>query len=166
MRIRPAVFDRLEAGRFKIDRKAMARMAGYLQRLPCDTEAGGLLLGRHILDCCDIVVDIVTLPMRGDIRKRGLFIRKSSSHQVLVERAWRNSKETCTYLGEWHTHPERSPTPSPVDRTNWEVRLREDTYEGDCLFFAILGTEEIAVWEVKVKADNDLGMGSAALRRV
>jgi integrative and conjugative element protein (TIGR02256 family) len=151
-----ATFERSGGGRFKIDGHAMRKMTGYAQRLPGHPEAGGLLLGRHILDSCDMVVDVVTVPMPGDLRTEYGFRRRSKMHQVLMERAWRDSKQTCTYLGEWHTHPQAVPVPSMVDKENWRIRMRDDLYEGDTLFFIILGTERMVVWEVKRDASAEV----------
>jgi len=46
----------------------------------------------------------------------------------------------------WHTHPERDPTPSSVDRRDWEKAVASDTFEGDRLFFPIVGIDRIRVW--------------------
>jgi len=53
---------------------------------------------------------------------------------------------TTAYLGLWHTHPETDPTPSGVDRRDWEQAMSQDTFEGDRLFFPIVGTQRIRVW--------------------
>ncbi|NNC30862.1 hypothetical protein HKM21_16460 [Longimicrobium terrae] len=109
-------------------------------------EAGGVLLGRHILHTADVVVDGVTIPLPGDQRERFRFVRARQRHQEAIDRAWRESGGTCTFLGEWHTHPERHPWPSGVDRQDWLRKLREDAFT-DWLFFVIVGMEEIRVWE-------------------
>lgn len=50
------------------------------------------------------------------------------------------------YLGSWRTHPEFDPTPSSVDRIDWAQAVSQDRYEGDCLFFLIVGTKKIRGW--------------------
>ncbi|HEX2093384.1 MAG TPA: Mov34/MPN/PAD-1 family protein [Longimicrobiaceae bacterium] len=139
-------FARPGGGRFQIGPASLRVMRGYLQNLPRKTEAGGVLLGRHIADSLDVVVDEVTVPMRGDRRERYRFWRAHEPHQGVIDRAWRESGGTCTYLGEWHTHPEPVPTPSKVDRNDWRRKLREDRFSG-IVFFVILGTREVRVWE-------------------
>jgi integrative and conjugative element protein (TIGR02256 family) len=139
-------FARPDGGRFQIGPTPLRTMRGYLQNSPRKTEAGGVLLGRHIADSLDIVVDDVTVPMRGDRRKRFLFLRAQASHQRVIDRVWRESGGTSAYLGEWHTHPEPVPTPSTVDRNNWRRKLKQDRFDG-FVFFVILGTREVRVWE-------------------
>jgi integrative and conjugative element protein (TIGR02256 family) len=121
-------------------------MRGYLQNSPRKAEAGGVLLGRHIAGSLDIVVDDATVPMRGDRRERFLFLRAQKPHQRVIDRAWHDSGGTCVYLGEWHTHPEPVPTPSTVDRNNWKRKLKQDRFDS-FVFFVILGSRDIRVWE-------------------
>jgi integrative and conjugative element protein (TIGR02256 family) len=111
-----------------------------------DHEAGGVLLGRHIVDSDDIVIDKVTTPQPGDRSSRFRFIRARRRHQKLIDAAWCESNGTVTYLGEWHTHPERVPHPSLVDRVGWVKKLLFDDF-ADALFFVIVGTEGVGVWE-------------------
>lgn len=64
----------------------------------------------------------------------------------MIDRAWVESSRTCTYLGEWHTHPEPIPSASFIDQGSWCRKLLVDRYAG-CLFFVIVGTSEVKVWE-------------------
>ena len=139
-------FIRPGGGRFQIGSEPLRVIRSYIQSSPKKTEAGGVLLGRHITDSEDVVVDDVTTPMRGDRRGRFLFVRAQAPHQKRIDKAWQESGGTCVYVGEWHTHPEPVPAPSPVDRRNWRRKLKEDRF-GGCVFFVILGTREVRVWE-------------------
>src|SRR5438874_2030398 len=71
-------------------------------------EAGGVLLGRHLLNSDDVAVDSATTPQPGDRRSRTLFFR-SRRHAALALREWEASQGTQDFLGLWHTHPERAP---------------------------------------------------------
>jgi integrative and conjugative element protein (TIGR02256 family) len=140
------VFERAQGGRFYIGQEVLARMRPFVQDAPEKLEAGGLLMGRYLLESRDVVVDAITVPEPGDKRSRHRFYRAHGRHQARLERAWEESAHTCTYLGEWHTHPEQNPTPSPIDRANWIRKLRTDDF-GSHLFFLILGTETAGLWE-------------------
>jgi len=140
------VFARPHSGRFQISNAALEMMHEFVQDEPHKPEAGGVLLGRHILDTRDIVVDRVSAPMPGDQQSRFRFYRAHRRHQRVIDDAWRTSGGTCTYLGEWHTHPEQCPTPSPVDEGDWRRKLATDQFSG-CLFFAVVGTGATRVWE-------------------
>lgn len=139
-------FARPGGGFFHLSVAVVTTLRKHAQDRIDRAEAGGVLLGRHLLASRDVVVDEITTPMRGDRRARFHFLRARQSHQTLLDRAWKRSGGTCTYLGEWHTHPERDPSPSSVDIADWKRKLREDTYSG-VLFFVIVGTEIIRVWE-------------------
>lgn len=102
--------------------------AGYLH------EAGGILMGlrrgRHI------EVTFATTPKREDRRTRTAFHRLSLFHQRFAIRAWHRFDRTLDYVGEWHTHPEQNPSPSPIDRAEWAKLMRRSKGE---LVFMILG---------------------------
>jgi integrative and conjugative element protein (TIGR02256 family) len=104
-----------------------------------DHEAGGILLGarrgRHI----DIT--FATTPKRGDRGSRAGFHRLSPFHQSFAIRAWRRLCRKLDYVGEWHTHPERNPSPSRIDRAEWAKLMRSRRSE---LVFMILGIS--GVW--------------------
>ena len=133
-------------GHFQIGSQALALMRHYVQDVPTKPEAGGVLLGRHILKTSDIIVDRITEPMPSDRQSRFRFFRARRSHQAVIDRAWRKSGRTCTYLGEWHTHPEQHPTPSGIDWQNWQRKLLVDRFT-EPIFFVIVGIAAIHVWE-------------------
>lgn len=125
--------------------EAVRQMGAHAQRSRWQAEAGGVLLGRHLLESKDLVVDEVTVPQKEDRRSRFNFFR-SKHHSTLAHARWAASRGTTAYMGLWHTHPEADPTPSSIDRHDWEHAVSADTFEGDSLFFPIVGTERIRVW--------------------
>jgi len=141
------VVIRSNKGKLKIDINPLSVMQLYIQDLKDKKEAGGVLLGRFIIDSKDIVVDRVTMPMVGDIRSRFKFIRSEKRHQKVITNAWIKSEGTCNYLGEWHTHPEDYPTPSGQDIKNWQEILSTRTFSSQYLYFVIVGIEETRIWE-------------------
>jgi integrative and conjugative element protein (TIGR02256 family) len=125
---------------------ALATLLAHRQTATDVFEAGGVLLGRHIIGTNDMVVDSVTEPMFGDVGKRFEFHRSAPAHQAAIDRAWESSGGTIGYLGEWHTHAEPDPTPSAVDLDDWVRRLRGDTFDGGSLLFVIVGQERTRMW--------------------
>jgi integrative and conjugative element protein (TIGR02256 family) len=124
---------------------ALQKMQAFTQHRWWNCEAGGVLLGRHLLDSHDVVVDEVSTPQSSDRRGRFGFFR-SSRHEYLARQRWLEQKSTSAYLGLWHTHPEPDPTPSGVDRRDWQQAVSGDTFEGERLFFPIVGTHIIRIW--------------------
>ena len=141
------IFGVPETGRLCLGPLALGTMAGYVQDVQGKLEAGGVLLGRLILDSSDAVVDKVTGPMDGDVRTRQGFSRKSDLHQKEIDSTWRDTEGTCCYLGEWHTHAEATPKPSEIDLDNWKDRFHKDRHHLSRMFFVIVGTSHTAVWE-------------------
>ena len=125
--------------------EAVHQLQDHAQRSKGQPEAGGVLLGRHLLDSNHLVVDEVTLPQPADKRARTRFFR-SGQHSEVAQARWLASKGTSAYLGLWHTHPEPDPSPSSVDLRDWETAVAFDTFDGDRLFFPIVGIERIRVW--------------------
>lgn len=80
-------------------------------------ESGGILLGYrrgahlHIVDA--------TTPLPEDLRLRSRFFRRDSGHQEFATKQWELSNNTMDYIGEWHSHSELEPTPSPIDKSEW-----------------------------------------------
>lgn len=145
--VAPVTFERLERGRLKIDTPALAVMLAYAQHTPEAPEAGGVLIGRWIIDTEDVVIDSVTVPGPADRAGRYHFHRAREHHQAALDKAWQLSGGSSCWLGEWHTHPERKPHPSRTDRAGWEAIMRRDRAAGDGLFFIIVGTDVVRVWE-------------------
>ncbi|WP_071601379.1 Mov34/MPN/PAD-1 family protein [Dickeya chrysanthemi] len=96
-------------------------LLSYRQLRCFSRESAGVLIGerrgQHLV-ICDL-----SEPGVGDIRHRYSVDRRGSHHQDKVDAAFVKSQGTLQYLGEWHTHPEDNPTPSPTDRKSWKENL-------------------------------------------
>ena len=129
----------LDDGFVIVTSSVLRQINKYRQIAVFDVEAGGILLGarrgRHI----DIT--FATTPKRGDRGSRASFLRFSSFHQSFAVRAWHRFSHKLDYVGDWHTHPKRNPSPSPIDRMEWLklARLRKTD-----IVFLILGIS--GVW--------------------
>jgi len=152
-------------GKVKLSPLVFRKLSVFAQDTFDKKEAGGVLLGRHIIGSDDIVVDDITTPMKGDYCGRYFFIRGQRNHQEVIDKVWQESKGTCTYLGEWHTHPEKKPKPSCLDLDEWMRRIKNDTFYGDALFFIIVGTTKIRVWEGQLGLSKCIFIGSFNLER-
>ena len=123
-------------------------MHKHRQTAPTTPEAGGILLGRLIIDSHDIVIDDVTVPSEHDRASRFWFFRSKRTANTIIRKAWSSSNATRIYLGEWHTHPEDTPSPSCIDLRNWRRILRKSCIEQDFLLFAIVGRVDLRLWEL------------------
>lgn len=122
-------------------------MAAQKQTKASAHEAGGIMLGRLLLDSADVVIDEVTEPAAADKRSRFSFWRSPTSHQRKVNLAWESTNGTSIYLGEWHSHPEPDPSPSRQDLKNWRRITQDAKFEQGELLFVIVGTKSICMWQ-------------------
>ncbi|MBX9600039.1 MAG: Mov34/MPN/PAD-1 family protein [Bryobacteraceae bacterium] len=141
-------FRRERGGRVHLSEAAVATLIARRQLNDSTPEAGGIILGRLIVDSEDVVIDEVVGPLQGDRGSRFTFFRPKDRAQKIVEVAWESSRGTKVYLGEWHTHPENDPSPSSQDLRNWRGILRNARYEQDSLLFLIAGRANMRLWEV------------------
>ena len=93
------------------------RFKKYQQVLPTTPESAGVLIGerrgKHL------VITDISIPGKGDSFSRYQVDRKGEHHQIMVNESFIKSNKTKHYLGEWHTHPEKRPTPSALDYKSW-----------------------------------------------
>ncbi|HID99315.1 MAG TPA: hypothetical protein EYP59_03385 [Thiotrichaceae bacterium] len=148
------IFLMANGQKLKLSHAVIQKMKEYRQDAYWKKEAGGILLGRHIIESKDIIVDSISTPLSGDKQTRFSFFRKAKRHQKLIDKVWHESNGTLNYLGEWHTHPESLPSPSNIDLINWKRKLKQDKFYGDYLYFIIVGIQEILVWEGCKSTDN------------
>jgi len=103
-------------------------------------ESGGILLGKIYKDL--IVVDTISEPSKVDKSGRYYFERNVCEAQKIIKSAWSQSQGERVYLGEWHTHPENTPTPSSDDKKLIRNMLKESVMEIDFLIMVIIGIED------------------------
>lgn len=120
---------------------------GALQRINADaarfrgrSERGGILLG--LRRGSHVEVNEATLPTRWDRGSMFTFRRSAAGHQAVALRRWRTSQHTVDWVGEWHSHPERLPSPSSIDLRSWRDITR---HRAAPMIFVILGYEGLWV---------------------
>ena len=122
-------------------------MNPYRQKRRRDKESGGCLLGFY--RGTHIHITACTTPMPLDKCTRTRFDRQDPDHVATINTFHKVTMGYGTYLGEWHTHPEATPTPSGIDRREW---LKISRHRGNMnSIFLILGTD--GVWASVSKGD-------------
>lgn len=121
---------------------SISTMQKFIQNTNSKCEAGGIILGE--VKGKHIYVTDVSSPKKNDIRKSTYFERKDKAHISFYE--YRYNQNNCTkYFGEWHTHPEKQPTPSLTDKKEWN-KICKMIKEPN--IFLIIGTHNIYI-EIK-----------------
>ena len=114
-------FTDKHGGLLVITSSPLKRMLAYRQLNWLSTEAAGVLIGERRGP--HLVVHQISEPGPGDIRRRCFVDRRGAHHQTAVDEAFISSSGMLQYLGEWHTHPEDSPSPSSTDLDTWQRHL-------------------------------------------
>lgn len=140
------IYVNREDAMLEIKNSVIEKISKYKQIDIKDREAGGILIGRKMLDSNNYIIDICTEPQKYDKRERYSFLRSKKIHQEILDELWEESGATKSYLGEWHTHPENDPTPSSKDLIEWKKLLFNQTKEVEFLFFIIVGIKNIRVY--------------------
>ncbi|MES2040094.1 MAG: Mov34/MPN/PAD-1 family protein [Pseudomonadota bacterium] len=128
------------AARILVEPAAIEKILEFRQNQADKTEAGGILLGLrrenhlHIVDA--------TTPKPADRRSLFRFFRRDRYHQNFAIQQWKESGALVDYLGEWHTHPETSPSPSTIDLSEWRQICRREPIP---MVFMILGMDS-SLW--------------------
>ena len=114
----------------------------HIQAKDSDCEAGGLLLGS--VHGSHMLIEQATVPTAWDKGFRFLFERMPFGHEAIALARWTASHGTIRYLGEWHTHPEDHPTPSGLDRSEWN-RLSSRRRDKRSMLAVIVGRKSLYV---------------------
>jgi len=110
-------------------------------------ESGGIIVGYYENSLRELMISDVTFPQADDVCGRYRFVRKITGHQEIMDSLWEKSGRKKSYLGEWHTHNQGDPIPSPIDKLNWKkIAKREQNF--DVFFFVIVGTDKIGFWTI------------------
>lgn len=132
-------------GLVRVSASLLTRLCKFRQLKLNSSESGGALIGRHLATSGTILIDELTIPQKEDVKRRTSFAR-SKKHSELVREVWEASNGQSTYVGLWHTHPESAPQYSSIDKKDWINSLNKSRYEGNLLFFVIVGQSYIRMW--------------------
>lgn len=84
-------------------------------------ETGGILLGRQHDDYIEVTVAGDPGPNAKQEPTR--FLRDLGHARTLAESAW--TTDQSQWIGEWHTHPNTEPLPSPIDLDSYARHLED-----------------------------------------
>ena len=139
--------------RIEIENGLIQCMQQYRQTNALSPEAGGVIFGRELIDTDNLIINNMTEPYEHDKRSRFSFRRKDIGHIDYYKRIYDESGGIIKYVGEWHTHPEKIPNYSFLDKREWMKILKKKPAIAP-LYFIIIGIEVWRIW--KVAAFNKL----------
>lgn len=97
-------------------------------------EAGGQLFATVQGGIINVVK--ATGPRRTDKRSRFSFIADGWAHQREIKAL---HKQGLHFVGDWHTHPEMHPSPSPLDHDSMLEMFRESKHDLASFLMVIVG---------------------------
>ncbi|MGR6465808.1 Mov34/MPN/PAD-1 family protein [Rhizobium sp. PAMB 3182] len=140
MRKTPPVITFLAGGgeeRITFSANALEHMLAYRQLGPKDAEAGGQLFAR--LSAAQVDIEVATGPRREDSRSRFYF----APSRIAERREIRSlHRQGLHYVGDWHTHPERNPSPSSIDLKNIIEIFTQSRHALGGILMVIVGQDE------------------------
>lgn len=133
-------------GLVRVSKELIKQLSIYRQIEDYTPESGGVLIGKYLNSNGTILIDDFTPPQASDKKGRFRYYR-SNDHNKLVQAIWEKSTYKSTYVGLWHTHAEPIPNYSSIDKKDWINALKNSSYEGNSLFFLIVGQTHIRIWK-------------------
>ena len=116
--------------------EALSTMAKYRQIAPKAKEAGGQLFARF--DGADTVIIEATTPKILDKRSRYGFKPNRLLQRLEIYDKYRKGLH---FVGDWHTHPEKYPSPSDKDISDMAECFNLSIHNLRAFVMAIIGTE-------------------------
>lgn len=117
-------------------------------------ETGGILLGHDAGD--HIRITIAGDPGPNAHREPKSFLRDLDHAQKLAASAWET--DHSQWVGEWHTHPDTEPVPSPIDLDSYAHHLADPDLAFSHFASLIVGSinaqTAVAAWIVTEDAAN------------
>ena len=108
-----------------------------------ENESGGILLGQVVKN--EVFIKSLSLPNKFDKATKNSFNRNKDIAQIIVDYEFQNSSNKTIYIGEWHNHHEKKPSPSPTDMNMIKKQFLKNIYNTKYLIMLIIGSEYIYV---------------------
>jgi integrative and conjugative element protein (TIGR02256 family) len=118
----------------RLDSGVVAHFTKHRQHGKVKTELGGQLFA--VLDTGEIHIVKATGPNPIDKRGWSWFRPDLRTQNSEIKKLYQDGLH---YVGDWHTHPESTPTPSSLDLTSMEDCFRKSRHELKAFLLVIVG---------------------------
>lgn len=98
-------------------------------------EIGGQLFGEQLSPSCFRVTNIAIQKRKGSFASFIVDLVQAAKDAAKFFERTRHDYSRFNYLGEWHSHPSFTLTPSPTDRSTMRDMVRDPAFTGS---FAVL----------------------------
>ena len=133
----------LDEGLLTINEKSIQVFYKHRQLQANSTEAGGLLFAT--IDFPNIEISVASQPFRKAFRSRTRFSIPVKQRKKMIDKMFNKGLH---FIGEWHTHPENSPTPSSLDLKSMEQLYIQSKHQLENFLMIIVGNdpEHLNLW--------------------
>lgn len=111
------------------------------QKKEQDIETGGILMGQLYPKSNKIIVSHA-LTCKHKFSSRYKLHLNINCLQNKMNEIWKHSGGTITYIGDWHTHPEKSPQASFLDYKTFVINYYQSQFNQNILLYMILGSHQ------------------------
>lgn len=103
-----------------------------------NVERGGVILGKLFpTENTILITDIIESKLsENGFASIALHVNEL---QNIIDEKWESSNREITYLGDWHTHPDRNPKPSIIDKFTFLKNYHQSKFDQNILLYIILG---------------------------
>lgn len=125
-------------------------LEGLLERGIADwpRETGGVLIGQYNAEHDTATVLQIERPP-DSVGRHTTFRRGRQGLGTLLQQLWQEPQQRF-YLGEWHTHPRKSPEPSPTDLSQMREPALRRGFSCPEPVLVILGGDPQSNWSLHV----------------
>jgi integrative and conjugative element protein (TIGR02256 family) len=130
-------------------------------------ETGGILLG-YLSDegsRREAVVQQIIGPGPAALHGRSRFIPDGPWQREKLAEVFTKSRGLITYLGDWHSHPDGTGTPSRLDQTTARKISRRRRARAARPLMAIVYPGSVRDWEITVHCYDGTALRSISLNR-
>jgi len=124
---------------FKVefDDTSIEKLKKYQQKNG-EYESGGILVGEIYPVENKVIVKHIIASKKATRSFMGVNIDKKEM-QTELEKVRKKTGYEYYYIGDWHTHPEKNPTPSLIDKISYKRTLKTIILQTNFVVFLIVG---------------------------
>ncbi len=126
--------------RVEFDDNSIEKLKKYQQKNG-ECESGGILVGEVYPVENKVIVKDIIVSKQAKRSFMGVNIDKKEMQKKLEE-IRKKTDYKYYYIGDWHTHPEISPTPSWIDKESYKKTLKTIVLQTNFVVFLIVGNDD------------------------
>ena len=137
--------------RVEFDDSSIEQLKKYQQKNG-EYESGGILVGEVYPEQNKVIVKDVIVSKKAKRNMFGVNIDKKEMQEEL-EKIRKETEYKYYYIGDWHTHPEKNPKPSWIDKVSYKKTLKTIVLQTNFVVFLIVGNGDNIMESMWMKVD-------------